>query len=200
MTVLDVDIWDSPQGPAVFLVMDFVDGLNVQQLISAQNQRENISMGVRITIARDLLVGLSAIHQATHTDGSPMGLIHRDISPHNLLVGLDGRVRITDFGIAKTTAFSTPGQTAGTEAGVIKGKLAYMSPEQANGNDLTQSSDLFSAAIVIWEIFAGRPLFDGATPSAMISQLLFKPIPSLAEVLPEAPPRVGRAPGARPFP
>ena len=116
----------------------------------------------------DALTGLHAAHELRGTDGQLLNLVHRDVSPQNILVGVDGVSRITDFGIAFAAARSTV-----TRAGKIKGKFSYMAPEQVRGLEATRRIDIYAAGIVLWEALTGRPLFrrkdDVATINAVLS-------------------------------
>ncbi len=131
----------------------------------------NLSISVILAIAHDVLLGLHAAHEATDEHGEALGLVHRDVSPQNILVGVDGRARVLDFGVAKAAGAS---QT--TESGVIKGKLAYMPPEQVYGEKLDRRADIYAMGVVLWELLAGRRLFVGHDQKTAIGKVLNAPI------------------------
>ena len=140
----------------VLLVLDYVHGEALSTLCrtQAKQKKEQVPLPIATSIVLDMLQGMAAIHDATDEKGRSLSLVHRDISPPNVLVGADGAARVLDFGIA--TALDHIEETAPERR---KGKRGYMSPEQLRGERLTQRSDVFSAGIVIWELLALRRLF-----------------------------------------
>jgi serine/threonine-protein kinase len=128
----------------------------------------------------DALAGLHAAHELRDDQGRMLGLVHRDVSPQNILVGVDGIARITDFGVARASSRLTS-----TRVGQLKGKLAYMAPEQAAGDDLDRRADVFSAGILIWETLAAKRLFKAENEAATLSRVLSEPIPDLTQVAPK---------------
>jgi eukaryotic-like serine/threonine-protein kinase len=154
------------QDGGLFLVMDYVQGESLARLIRAPHgQKGNIDPKIGATIIAGALHGLHAAHEATGENGEPLGLVHRDVSPQNILVGVDGIARVLDFGIAKAV-----GRVQQTQAGQIKGKLAYMAPEQLHGI-ATRATDIYSASIVLWETLTGQRLF-GGNDASLITRLL----------------------------
>jgi eukaryotic-like serine/threonine-protein kinase len=163
------------------LVMEFIEGDTLATLASRAFARGvMLPRGVAARILFDALNGLHAAHQLKDVEGRLLGLIHRDCSPQNILVGTDGTSRITDFGVARSAA-----RYAITRSQVVKGKVAYLSPEQATGGGLDRRSDLFSMGIVLWETLAGRPLFLSDHDAVTISRLLSQPIPSIRNFSPD---------------
>jgi serine/threonine-protein kinase len=126
-------------------------------------------------ILSDVLHGLHAAHTATNVDGDPLGIVHRDVSPENIMVGTDGIARVLDFGVAKTSL-----STSYTAPGRVKGKLAYMAPEQVRQQPVDARTDVFAAGVVLWEALSGRRLFKGDTSAQVVSRLLLEAVPSLA--------------------
>jgi serine/threonine-protein kinase len=138
---------------------------------------------VASTMIRDLLLGLHAAHEATDEMGRPLGVVHRDVSPQNLIIGGDGVGRVLDFGIAKANESAEE-----TESGVVKGKVAYMSPEQAYGTLLDRRSDIYAAGLMLWELLVGRRAF--GTPNPGLAQILHTAIEPPGVLLPSLPPEI----------
>jgi len=170
-----------------FIVMEFIDGYDLSRLQDiCANKALQAPMDAVAFIGRKVCEGLNYVHNANATDGQPLNLIHRDISPQNLLVSFCGDVKIIDFGIAKAST-----RMQQTHAGVIKGKFYYMSPEQAGADKVDQRSDLFSLGICLWETACGRSLFrreGGPTnPLAILHEIRTCPIPRVREFRPDCP-------------
>lgn len=145
---------------SLWLVMEYEEGESFARLLGgADAKAEPPSIGVVAAILAGTLHGLHAAHEVKGDDHHPLGLVHRDVSPHNILVTCHGVAKLHDFGIAKAA-----GRIALTEPGQVKGKLAYMAPEQIAGDEVDRRTDLYSVGIILWEAIAGRRLFDGATP------------------------------------
>lgn len=165
-----------------YLVMDYVEGVTLwdvnQQLGPASPGRVKLCS----RIVYDALLGLEAAHTLTDELGKPLNVVHRDMSPQNILVGVDGIARVTDFGIAKAAA-----RISGTTPGQVKGKLAYMAPEQARGKALDHRADIFAMGVVLWEMFTGQRLFKRSKDNETIEALLVKPIPHVRERVPQIP-------------
>jgi serine/threonine-protein kinase len=182
-----LDVGDDPLG--IYLVMDYVDGDTLSNLShQAQKGRSVLSLAVGLRVVLDGLAGLHAAHELPGPDGTSVGLVHRDFTPQNILVGLDGTSRLSDFGIAK--AATRLGHTA---TGVVKGKIAYMSPEHARGRPLDRRADVFSAGVVAWEVVAGRRLRESDTDVSLLLRVATEPAPSLAQIVPDVPPDLERA-------
>ncbi len=166
-----------------FLVMEFIEGDTLAGLtVRALQSGATLPPPVALRIVLDALTGLHAAHQLTDAEGQHLGLIHRDCTPQNILVGADGSARLTDFGVARAAS-----RLAITRPQQVKGKVAYLSPEQAHAMDLDRRSDLFTMGIVLWEALAGRSLFQADTEAATLSRLVSGPIPSVRSFLPDLP-------------
>ena len=156
------------QSGSLFLVMEYVHGVSLASLIGAAIRAGRaIPHDILSAILIDFLRGLHAAHEAKAEDGTPLGIVHRDVSPQNILVGADGVSRVLDFGVAKAIRkdhLSTQGE--------LKGKLAYMSPEQVRGHGVTRQSDLFVTGIVLWEALAGQRLYAQEDVPAMLLGIL----------------------------
>lgn len=179
---------DVSDGELLYLVMEYVEGFSFGNLVrKASKGNTRVPPGVAVQIMIDTLTGLHAAHELRDADGNFLNLVHRDVSPQNILVGVHGTARITDFGIAFAAARSTV-----TQEGRIKGKFSYLSPEQAKGQSITRRMDIFSAGTVLWEALTGRTLFrrpdDAATIVAVLSEPILPPssiVPGLSPALDE---------------
>jgi eukaryotic-like serine/threonine-protein kinase len=141
-------------GDALLIVMDYVPGETLSKLLRKSAARgEPVPVGVAVTMLSGVLHGLHAAHEAKDARGVPLDIVHRDVSPQNVIVGVDGIARVFDFGIAKAT-----GRAQTTRDGHVKGKLGYMAPELLSGR-VSRQSDVFAASIVLWEVLTGRRLF-----------------------------------------
>jgi eukaryotic-like serine/threonine-protein kinase len=139
----------------LLLVMEYVHGESLQELIrAARTKGQRIPLRIVLAIMTSVLHGLHAAHEATTETGEPLNIVHRDVSPQNVLVGVDGVTRVLDFGIARATV-----RLQNTGEGIIKGKLAYMAPEQLGGVPVDRRADVFAASVLFWEMLAGRRLF-----------------------------------------
>jgi serine/threonine protein kinase len=163
-----------------FIAMEYLEGqpLNrVAEEASAQGQRLEAPLAIRIIA--EACAGLAHAHELRDYDGTSLRIIHRDISPHNIFVTYDGQVKLVDFGIAKAAV-----SRAETEVGVLKGKIAYMAPEQATGEGIDSRADLFAMGIVLWELLTGRALFGGENAAHTLQRLVNEPIPRPSSALP----------------
>jgi serine/threonine-protein kinase len=157
----------------LLLVMDFVLGESLDQLLrKARATGPAPPVRVICSVLAGVLAGLHAAHEARDEGGAPLDIVHRDVSPQNVLVGVDGVPRVVDFGVAKAA-----GRLHTTEEGRIKGKLAYMAPEQLAMAKLDRRVDVFAAAAVLWEGLAGQRLFGADNPGATVANVLDKEIP-----------------------
>ncbi len=169
-----------------YLVMQFVEGETLSGLTSRAYARGvMLPRLVAVRIVLDTLLGLHAAHQLKDGEGRLQGLVHRDCTPQNILVGVDGSSRITDFGVARAAA-----RLAITRPLTVKGKVAYLSPEQASAGELDRRSDIFTMGIVLWEVLAGRSLFTGDNDGAIVARLLTAPIPSVRNFVKDIPPEL----------
>ncbi|MBX3129421.1 MAG: serine/threonine protein kinase [Polyangiaceae bacterium] len=167
-----------------YLVMEYIEGDTLARLLArAATTGARLPRPVALRIVLDTLLGLHAAHELRDDKDLPTELVHRDVSPQNVLVGLDGICRITDFGVARAAQRLTA-----TRVGQLKGKIAYMAPEQAQGQaDIDRRADVFACGIVLWEVLAGRRLFKSENEAATLSRVLNEPIPDVREAMPDVP-------------
>jgi serine/threonine-protein kinase len=168
-----------------FLAMEFLEGQALDQVWRAWSGPEQPDARVWALVMAEVLAGLGYAHALKDFDGSPLRVVHRDVSPQNIFLTYDGTVKLMDFGIAKAAS-----NVNLTEAGTLKGKIRYMSPEQFGGRPIDHRSDLFSAGVVLWELLAGQRLLQGEVGVVMQRLLAPEPLPRLSEVLADVPPRL----------
>ena len=160
-------------GDELMIVMDYVEGIPLRDLLRSHRERD-VSLPIPVVrrILVDALDGLHAAHELRDESGAPLDVVHRDVSPHNLLVGANGVTRVTDFGIAMAA-----GRLASTKTnGAVKGKLQYLSPEQVFRKPIDRRTDVFAAGVVLWEALVGRKLFDGGTEGETLAMIIREPI------------------------
>jgi eukaryotic-like serine/threonine-protein kinase len=169
----------------LLMVMEFVQGESLQELIARCQQRsEPVPPAIAVSIACGILQGLEAVHDAKSETGEPLGIVHRDVSPENILVGRDGIARLLDFGIARGA-----GRKHVTRVGEIKGKPSYLAPEQIleGGQRVDRRADVYGVAVVLWEALTGRRLFDGDSPTVALSKVLTDPVPAPSSLVASLP-------------
>ncbi|HET6612008.1 MAG TPA: serine/threonine-protein kinase, partial [Kofleriaceae bacterium] len=171
-----------------FIAMEYVEGIHAGTLIKS---RDRLPLALAARIGADACAGLHYAHELSDVDGRPLKIVHRDVSPPNLIVSFDGVVKLVDFGIAKAVS-----QVEHTKPGVVKGKFAYMSPEQTTGDALDGRSDVFSLGLVLWELLAGRVALSRVDPVAAMTQIRDGKLPSIESVRSDVPPALAAAIGA----
>ncbi len=156
------------EGDTPFLAMEYLDGLPLHQLRRrAERQGIEVPVDVSILVLIDALAGLHHAHELADYDGTPLNVVHRDVSPHNIFVTVDGAVKVVDFGIAKAA-----GRMVETQTGVVKGKVRYMSPEQAMGRVVDRRADVFSSAVILWEGIVGKRFWAGRDDLDIVEALV----------------------------
>lgn len=162
------------------LAMEYVFGASLSQVLKQSARvKKPLTVGVLLRVTATVCDALHFAHELRGDDGKPMGLVHRDVTPQNILVGFNGVPKLTDFGIAKAT-----GRGWETQAGIVKGKFSYMSPEQALGKKIDRRSDIFCTGIVLWEALTGKELFKGTSPMEVIEAIREQPIEPPSKVVP----------------
>jgi serine/threonine protein kinase len=168
-------------GDVYFIVMDFIDGKDLYRLLfESSHQSRQIPTPIALFIAERVAAGLGYCHERKDHYGRPMNLVHRDVSPQNIFLSWHGDIKILDFGIAKVSH-----RLRHTEAGVIKGKLQYMSPEQISGQELDARSDLFSCAICLYEMLSGEMARADEDPLELLDKIKRAEFRSLAAIRPD---------------
>ena len=166
-----------------FIAMEYLEGQPLSRLLKTLEERcEGLPEPLVAFIAIQVLKGLNHAHEFCDFDGTPLEVVHRDVSPHNLFLTYGGEIKLLDFGIAKATMNATH-----TEDGVLKGKVRYMAPEQATQRDLDRRVDIFAFGIVLWEMLARRALFTGP-PLSILNRLMNEEIPPVRGVRPDVSP------------
>jgi serine/threonine-protein kinase len=172
----------------VFIVLEYVPGVSLAQLVRVVRlSGAPIPPLICVSIVGGMLQGLHAAHEAKDDHGAHLELVHRDVSPQNALVGSDGVVRLIDFGIAKAVS-----RLQTTRQGELKGKLAYMAPEQVRGEPVTRRTDVYSASIILWEMLTSRRLFEAENEAHLLSKLLTYEPPPPSSIWPDVPPSLDR--------
>ena len=163
------------------IVMEWLRGRDLRHLLSRLGKEgRSIALDVGVAIVVGAASALAHAHEATDARGQRLGIVHRDVTPHNIFLTRDGVVKLIDFGIAKSAQ-----QLATTQAGVIKGKIGYLSPEHLRGENIDARADLWSLGVVAWEVFTGRRLFRAASQMDAMDIVLERPIPSTRDYRPE---------------
>jgi serine/threonine-protein kinase len=192
------EVLDDDGGPVI--VMEYLDGQPLSNLI-VSGRGAGLTLGHQVRILVDALTGLHAAHELQDFDGTPLGVVHRDVSPQNIFVTVDGPAKVLDFGIAKLDR-----SLVETEVGTLKGKIRYMAPEQLRGEVLDRRADVYAAGVILWEALAGERMWKGigeAEIRARVQAGDLPPGPAARGAASEALARICRralalAPGARP--
>lgn len=172
----------------MWMSMEWVEGESLHTIIAEAGKRRAIPPEMAVRILTDAAAGLNAAHELRDEHGAPRGVVHRDISPHNILIGTNGSVKLVDFGVAKAMGRVSEA----TRAGQLKGKFGYMSPEQALGKTIDRRSDLFSLGIVLFELTTGRRLFRGETDVETLRLVISGQVPRPTSIDPKYPQKLER--------
>jgi serine/threonine-protein kinase len=173
---------------AYFIVMEYVEGTNLKTLLEHATARGGMPVPLTLWIVNEILKGLDYAHALKdEKTGRPLGIVHRDVSPPNILISWNGEVKLTDFGLAKATT-----QLESTDPGVVKGKFAYLSPEAAYGNEVDHRTDIFAVGILAYEMLTGRRLFLGETDYQTVEKVRAADVPRLRAVRADVPEELDR--------
>lgn len=166
------------EGESYFIVMEYVNGFDLRRVLKRLKETgQRLSLGLACFIIKEVCQGLSFAHSRRNIRGEPLNIVHRDISPQNILINREGAVKITDFGIAKSM-----GRTQETATGVLKGKFSYMSPEQALGQRVTHHTDIFAVGSLFFELITGQKCFDGDNDLEIIEKVKTAQIAQPADI------------------
>lgn len=166
-------------GNRYYMAMDYLDGRGLERVRRrARHVSKPLSLALQVRVLCDVLAGLEYAHNFADFDGTALGIVHRDVSPQNIFITFEGQVKILDFGIAKTID-----STNETRAGVLKGKLSYMAPEQARGERVDARADVFAVGVVLWEALTGKQLRAGQTEHQILGDLIAKITPPRASTI-----------------
>jgi len=168
----------------LFIAMEYVSGRDLRQLMERFRRRQlPLPVPQAAYIIKELCEALDYAHHKTDARGKPLGIVHRDVSPQNVLASFEGQVKLIDFGIAKAES-----RLQKTQAGILKGKFSYMSPEQVKGQPLDGRSDVFACGILLWELLCGEKLFTGDSDYAVLDKVRMGLVPEPRSRNPQCPP------------
>ena len=168
----------------LYMAIEYVPGVDLSRVETrVERQRAVMPIAMAVFIGQQINEALGYAHRKVGVDGMPLGIVHRDVSPQNVMVSYEGEVKVIDFGLAKSTARSQK-----TLPSTVMGKLGYMSPEQAVAKPVDHRSDIFSSGIVVWEMLAGKSMYTGGTMSEMVVQMAMGEVPSLSAARPDISP------------
>jgi serine/threonine-protein kinase len=170
------------EGERYFIAMEYLEGQPLNRVIHRLQKNGGLPLPMHIKILCDALAGLQHAHELTDYDGTALSVVHRDVTPHNIFVTYDGMVKVVDFGIAKALNSSSE-----TRTGVLKGKVAYMAPEQARGERVDRRADLFSVGVMLWEAATGKRLWKGVPDITILQRLLSGEVPTPRSIKPDVP-------------
>lgn len=166
-----------------FIVMEFVEGINLRRLFQRLTDTGNrFPVDMAVFLVSEVLKGLGHAHERRDSQGNLLGIVHRDVSPPNILLSFSGEVKLTDFGLAKAV---TQGEV--TDPGIVKGKFSYLSPEAVEGHAVDHRADIFSTGVLLWELLANRRLFLGKNEMETVDLVRKTEIPSLSLLNPDVP-------------
>jgi serine/threonine-protein kinase len=182
--VFDIGVGDN----AYFIVMEYVDGANLKGVAEAlKKQGQAFPVNSAVWICCEICKGLAYAHELSDPNGEPLHIVHRDMSPPNVLITKHGEVKIVDFGLAKANS-----QLEKSEPGIIKGKFSYLSPEAAMGGDVDGRTDIFAVGIILFELITGQRLFLGDTDFQTVKKVQQAQIPNIRQLNPEVTPELDR--------
>ena len=171
-----------------FIAMEYLDGQPLSTIVRRMQKAEPFPLDYQLFVMNEVLTALHYIHELTDYDGTPLNIVHRDISPQNVFVTYAGQVKVMDFGVAKAASASVE-----TRAGVLKGKVTYMAPEQARGINVDRRADLYAVGVMLWEAATKRRLWKGSDDLAVLTHLVSgQPVKTPKSIDPEVPDELER--------
>ncbi|MEM6532245.1 MAG: protein kinase [Myxococcota bacterium] len=176
-----LDVIEDDRGPA--LVMEYIDGISLSTMLERGDDGEDLPISFCVRMAAEAARGLHAAHELRDVEGNPLELVHRDVSPQNILLGRDGLARLTDFGVAKAM-----NRLAKTSTGILKGKFGYMAPEVLRFEEPDRRADIFALGVVLFESLTRRRLYKNVTGLEGARRVLSEPPPDLADFRDDVPP------------
>jgi serine/threonine protein kinase/tetratricopeptide (TPR) repeat protein len=177
--LFDVGEW----GGQYFIAMEYINGVDIAAVLKfCEEHKKRLPPLTSAHIVRDAALGLDAAHVATDATGQPLRVVHRDVSPHNIMIRQDGLAKVLDFGVALAE-----NRMQHTEAGMLKGKLGYMPPEQIKGAPVDPKADQFSLGVVLWEMLTQRRLFTGENAAQVFMRILKETVPAPSSLVPDVP-------------
>src|SRR5262245_52075383 len=171
---------------APVLVVEYLDGQPLSQVI-VRGKQGGFSLAMQLRVLADALAGLHAAHELADFDGTPLGVVHRDVSPHNVFVTVEGHAKVLDFGIAKLER-----SLVETEVGTVKGKLRYMAPEQIAGDKLDRRADVYAAGVILWEALTGERMWKSSAEPEIRNRVLAGDLPMPESVRSDVPAPLAR--------
>ncbi|HEY0708905.1 MAG TPA: serine/threonine-protein kinase, partial [Polyangia bacterium] len=170
-----------------FIVMEYVEGVDLKRLLEWRRRLGRpLTIGQTVYSIMEVCKGLAYAHEAVHPEtGRPLGIVHRDVSPPNVLMSRNGEIKVTDFGLAKAAV-----QVETTDPGVVKGKMSYLSPEAARGAEVDRRADIFAVGILLYEMLTGKRLFYGETDYQTVELVRAAKIPPIGAQNPEVEPEL----------
>jgi len=170
------------EGGHTFMAMEYLEGQSLHRVLHRLRRHGGLPSEMHFQILADMLAGLHHAHELADWDETPLGVVHRDVTPQNVFVTYEGAVKVVDFGIAKVK-----GASSETRVGVVKGKVAYMAPEQARGEPVDRRTDVFAAGVMLWEAATGSRPFRGLTDAEILHRLIHGEFPSARAANPALP-------------
>ncbi len=184
VSIYEVGLWNG----TYFIAMEYIRGDNLSRLArAAERAKRRMPVDVAAFVVHEAAHALDHAHKACDLHGTPLHIVHRDVSPQNIMVRTDGVTKVVDFGIAKAA-----NRSSRTATGLLKGKVQYMAPEQIMGGQVDGRTDQFALGVVLWELVAGRKLFSGGNDIEVLRAVLHAPMPPLVEAEPSCPPELSR--------